>query len=334
MTAAIELPAPYVAVQDEGMPADEAERLACLHRLGLLDTAPAEPFDARRPPGRRRRFGYRCCWSRWSTNIVSGSSRASASTCAKPRAMRWFCSQVVLQRQPLVVRDATLDPRFAKTPLVSGAAAHALLSWEFRCTRRDRQPVGTLCALDTEVRDSATSSWWCSPSSRRSLEEFLCAKELAAKADGVLQYAMEREKLFRETFEQAAVGIVHTSLSGTILRINQRACAVLGYTPGQLRELSFLELTHPEDLPKNVSEFKRALARRDRQLPPRAAPAVQGSALPVELAGGLAQAHGVAPAGLRHRRHRRHCGEKAGRDRSARGARCPAGNGSRADAQA
>ena len=71
---------------------------------------------------------------------------------------------------------------------------------------------------------------------------------------------MEREKLFRETFEQAAVGIVHTSLRGTILRVNQRTCAMLGYTPAQLRGLNFLDITHAEDLPSNVREFKRALA--------------------------------------------------------------------------
>jgi diguanylate cyclase (GGDEF)-like protein/PAS domain S-box-containing protein len=71
---------------------------------------------------------------------------------------------------------------------------------------------------------------------------------------------MEREKLFRETFEQAAVGIVHTSLHGAILRTNQRACGMLGYSAAELRELSFRHLTHPEDFAANVNEFKRALA--------------------------------------------------------------------------
>ena len=33
------------AVQDEGIPADEAERLVSLHRLGLLDTQPSAAFD-------------------------------------------------------------------------------------------------------------------------------------------------------------------------------------------------------------------------------------------------------------------------------------------------
>ena len=75
-----------------------------------------------------------------------------------------------------------------------------------------------------------------------------------------LQYAMEREKLYRETFEQAPAGVLHTALNGGILRVNLRACALLGYGAAQLRELSFPDLTHPEDLPANVREFKRTLA--------------------------------------------------------------------------
>jgi diguanylate cyclase (GGDEF)-like protein/PAS domain S-box-containing protein len=91
-------------------------------------------------------------------------------------------------------------------------------------------------------------------------EELLASQEVASKSDGVLQYAMEREKLFRDTFEQAAVGIVHTSLHGAILRVNQHACSLLGYSPSELRELSFRHLTHPDDFAGNVNEFKRALA--------------------------------------------------------------------------
>jgi len=84
--------------------------------------------------------------------------------------------------------------------------------------------------------------------------------EAVSRLVATLQYAMEREKLFRETFEQAPVGIVHTTLGGAILRVNQRACALLGYSAAQLRELTFPDITHPEDLPNNVREFKRTLA--------------------------------------------------------------------------
>jgi diguanylate cyclase (GGDEF)-like protein/PAS domain S-box-containing protein len=114
--------------------------------------------------------------------------------------------------------------------------------------------------MDVQVREFGDVDLVVLTEFAKIAEELLCAKEYAAKADSVLQYAMEREKLFRDTFEQAAAGIVHTSLRGAILRINPRACAILGYTPSQLRDLTFLDITHPEDLSHNVREFKRALA--------------------------------------------------------------------------
>jgi len=143
--------------------------------------------------------------------------------------------------------------------LVSGAP-HVRSYLGIPLFTRDRQPVGTLCAMDTELHEFGDVEAVVLSEFAKIAEDLLCSKELASKSDSVLQYAMEREKLFRETFEQAPIGIVHTSLHGLILRINQRACALLGYTPAELRELSIPTITHPEDLPKNIQEFKRTLA--------------------------------------------------------------------------
>jgi diguanylate cyclase (GGDEF)-like protein/PAS domain S-box-containing protein len=114
--------------------------------------------------------------------------------------------------------------------------------------------------MDTEPRDFGEVELVVLSEFAKIAEELLASQEVASKSDGVLQYAMEREKLFRETFEQAAVGILHTSLHGAILRTNQRACTVLGYSATELRELSFRNLSHPDDFQRNVTEFKRALS--------------------------------------------------------------------------
>jgi diguanylate cyclase (GGDEF)-like protein/PAS domain S-box-containing protein len=124
---------------------------------------------------------------------------------------------------------------------------------------RDGQAVGAFGVMDRDVRRFGELELATLTGYAKIVEEFFAAREHAGKA-GMLQYAMEREKLFRETFEQAAVGIVHTALSGAILRINQRACALLGHGAADLRGLTFQDLTHAEDLPKNVRAFKRMLA--------------------------------------------------------------------------
>jgi diguanylate cyclase (GGDEF)-like protein/PAS domain S-box-containing protein len=246
------------AVQDEGIPADEAERLVSLHRLGLLDTQPSAAFDGVTRLAAAALRVPLLLVALVDQNRVWYKSRVGLTLRESPR-MGSFCAQAILQREPLSVRDASTDPRFAKNILVSGPTRiRAYLG--IPLFTRDRQPVGTLCALDTEAREFGEVERVVLSEFAKIAEELLASQEVLSKSDGVLQYAMEREKLFRETFEQAAVGIVHTSLHGAILRTNQRACSVLGYSATELRELSFRNITHPDDFAKNVIEFKRALS--------------------------------------------------------------------------
>lgn len=59
---------------------------------------------------------------------------------------------------------------------------------------------------------------------------------------------MASEARFRATFEQAAVGIAHVGLDGSWLRVNRRCCEIMGYSEAELLNLTFTDLTHPEDL--------------------------------------------------------------------------------------
>ncbi len=61
--------------------------------------------------------------------------------------------------------------------------------------------------------------------------------------------ALEKsENRFRNTFEQATVGISHISLEGRFLRVNQKLCDILGYTSQELMKLRFQDITYAEDL--------------------------------------------------------------------------------------
>jgi diguanylate cyclase (GGDEF)-like protein/PAS domain S-box-containing protein len=236
---------------------NEAERLLALHRLMLLDTPPTASFDAVARLAQAALHLPILCVSLVDQNRVWFKSRIGLAVRETARQGS-FCDHVVGSRQMLLVRDAAADPRFANHALVTGA--HHVRSYlGIPLYTRERQLVGTLCAMDVESREFGETEIVVLSEFAKIAEELLSCKELAAKSDSVLQYAMEREKLFRETFEQAAVGMVHTSLHGLILRINQRACALLGYTPAELRELSIPSITHPEDLPHNIREFKRTL---------------------------------------------------------------------------
>jgi len=66
------------------------------------------------------------------------------------------------------------------------------------------------------------------------------------------QASLRDKALFQSTFENAAVGIAHFSPDGRILRVNQRFCDITGYRGDELCEMSFQEITHPEDLGKDL----------------------------------------------------------------------------------
>ncbi|HBB30674.1 MAG TPA: hypothetical protein DDZ80_18475 [Cyanobacteria bacterium UBA8803] len=69
----------------------------------------------------------------------------------------------------------------------------------------------------------------------------------------------ESEERFRATFEQAAVGIKHTSIEGKLIRVNQKFCDIVGYTREELLGLSCQVLTHPDDLESDRSHARSLL---------------------------------------------------------------------------
>jgi PAS domain S-box-containing protein/diguanylate cyclase (GGDEF)-like protein len=58
------------------------------------------------------------------------------------------------------------------------------------------------------------------------------------------------EALYRATFEQAPVGVVHTSLEGALVLANATFCEMIGCTAAQALEHSIQTVAHPEDLPR------------------------------------------------------------------------------------
>lgn len=70
----------------------------------------------------------------------------------------------------------------------------------------------------------------------------------------------ENEKRFRSTFEQAAVGIAHVALDGRYVRANQKICDILGHTSAEFVDLTFRDITHPDDLGEIIEQLRRLLS--------------------------------------------------------------------------
>jgi PAS domain S-box-containing protein len=65
------------------------------------------------------------------------------------------------------------------------------------------------------------------------------------------------ERLYRETFDEAPVGIVHVGLDGRWLRVNQRLGKLLGYSREELLSIPATDLMLPEDVAGDAELFRR-----------------------------------------------------------------------------
>lgn len=130
---------------------DEPGRLAALTRHVILDTAPEAAFD--KITGLVRTvldvpIAYVSFIARerqWLKSCVGMSSQEMARDVS-------FCTHTIQQREPLVISDATQDPRFADNPLVIGES-HIRSYLGIPLATPDGYQLGALCALDTKPRN-------------------------------------------------------------------------------------------------------------------------------------------------------------------------------------
>ena len=80
-------------------------------------------------------------------------------------------------------------------------------------------------------------------------------------SDGALR---ESEERFRSTFDNAAVGMAHVAPDGSWLRVNRRVCEIVGYEPEELLQITFQDITHPDDLEADLGLLQETVeGKRD-----------------------------------------------------------------------
>jgi PAS domain S-box-containing protein len=72
----------------------------------------------------------------------------------------------------------------------------------------------------------------------------------------------QSEARFRNTFENAAIGIAHIEMDGRWLRVNKMLCHIMGYSYAQLMATTLQSLTHPEDLALDLEQTERMFSGR------------------------------------------------------------------------
>jgi len=67
----------------------------------------------------------------------------------------------------------------------------------------------------------------------------------------------ESEARFRKVFEDGPLGMAITGFDYRFIKVNARLSQMLGYTEEELTKLTFPEITHPEDVEKDISAAKK-----------------------------------------------------------------------------
>jgi len=136
------------------LPPAEAERMAILERLGLLDTPPEREFDTIVKMASHLLGCKIALVSLVDRDRQWFKAKVGLEVAQTPREVA-FCAHAVAANDALVVPDATVDERFAGNPLVTGAPGVRFYAGvPLRAGQEDGEPMpmGTLCVIDDQPR--------------------------------------------------------------------------------------------------------------------------------------------------------------------------------------
>jgi PAS domain S-box-containing protein len=170
---------------------NEADRLAALHRTGLLDTEPSESFDRVTRLAARTLAVPTVLVSLVDTTRQWFKSRYGCETQQTARDIS-FCTHTVSLRRPLIVPDAKLDVRFASSPLVT-QPPHVRAYLGIPLFAPDGHAIGALCAMDSRPREFNSEDVAALSDFARITEDAIHALEAAPRADTITHRITEHE---------------------------------------------------------------------------------------------------------------------------------------------
>ena len=135
--------------------------------------------------------------------------------------------------QALTSIVAAEDREAVAARLREGGAGAAWAPWDVRAVAAD----GSVLVLECSVIRVGASEPWTSIIVCRDVTEQRAQAEALRRAESEL----------RLVFESAPIGIALADLQGRYVRANAAMCQLVGYREEELKQLTFTELTHPDD---------------------------------------------------------------------------------------
>jgi PAS domain S-box-containing protein len=166
------------------------------------------------------------------------------------------CGAAIAGRRQVISADLESDPRW--TSFLDLARQYQLRAcWSTPALDVDGTPLASFAVYYDHCRTPTTQEL-----------------EVVDRAARLVAIAIQRirssealrasEAAFRETFRDAAIGIVMAAPEGPIIEANAAFARIVGYTQKELRGRDLRTLTHPDDLAQNVALRDEVLSgRRD-----------------------------------------------------------------------
>lgn len=239
-------------------PENEAERLALVRSLGVLDQPPDEAMD------RITRTAARV----FQVPIVLVTlvdedrqwffSRVGLRTRQTSREVS-MCGHAILGTHALVITDAAKDPRFHDNPLVTGPP-HIRFYAGRPLHSRHGLALGTLCLIDHAPRAFGEEDARALDDLADQAQDHLRRLEEQVEARAMRDSLERSQMLFARTVTHAAVGIAVAAPDGRLLEMNQRFCDIVGHDRSWLTGRDIRGIVHPDDVDSAVAMVRRMLA--------------------------------------------------------------------------
>jgi PAS domain S-box-containing protein len=162
------------------------------------------------------------------------------------------CGRAMQRRDRVIIEDVLADPDFEPHRQIAASAGFRAVQ-STPLFSRSGEPLGM---ISTHFRQP-----------HRPSGHDLRFTDLYARLAGELierQRAEEAlgasEERFRRYFELGLIGMAMTSPTKGILEVNDELCVMLGYERSELLKKTWAEMTHPDDLAADVTQFDRVTA--------------------------------------------------------------------------
>lgn len=238
-------------MQSPNVPEAEEARLRGLYATGLLDSMPEERFDRVVRLVTQLLNVPMAAFSLVDERRQWFKARLGLAVAETPRDISFCGHTICAPGARMVVEDAALDERFHDNPLVVGEP-HIRSYAAVVVSDREGYPVGTLCALDTQVRAFT-------PAQLQSLADLgaIIEAEVKAVAQSAYLESIDRYQqaeasvfqLFRLSDQLMAVG----NQQGVLERVNPAICREVGFTAEEITSQPWVNLIHPDDVETAVA---------------------------------------------------------------------------------